>query len=130
MFSKIFYTFKLPLFSLEKFPKIKESKIFNKISPKWSKKVTVKNYLVCYDIANPKRLPKISKKAYAYAIGGQKSAIEAPLSKTDALHFIDELKRIIKPKEDKINIIEIEDDPILLGRAFRLLFDESGSIVL
>ena len=39
----------------------------------------MENFLVAYDIFDKKRLPKVKKVVYSYALGGQKSALEAPL---------------------------------------------------
>ena len=43
----------------------------------------MQNYLICYDIFDKKRLYKVRKIVYSYALGGQKSALEAPLSKKE-----------------------------------------------
>jgi len=39
------------------------------------------NFIIAYDIFDPKRLRKIRKISYSYSLGGQKSALEAPLDK-------------------------------------------------
>lgn len=89
-----------------------------------------KNYLICYDISDQKRLSKARKIAYAYAVGGQKSAVEAPLGEVGIKLLFEQIKKELKEREDRLNIVEVYDDPLLLGKAFRLSFDESGSIVL
>jgi len=63
-----------------------------------------KNFLIAYDIFDPKRLRKVKEIVYSYSLGGQKSAIEAPLNQTDLKMLITELsspdlahKTIINP---------------------------------
>ena len=89
----------------------------------------MKTYLLAYDITHPKRLRKIRQIAYAYAIGGQKSSLELPLTKKQLSTLIFKLEKVINKKYDKINIIEIEEDAILLGRAQKLEFSD-GVIIL
>jgi CRISPR-associated protein Cas2 len=89
----------------------------------------MKLYLVCYDITDQKRLRKIRKIAYGYAFGGQKSAIESYLDAKSLKRLRNKLLSHIDPNSDKINIVEVHPDPILLGKAKRLSF-EKGAIVV
>ncbi len=86
------------------------------------------NYLVCYDIADKKRLTKVRKIAYTYALGGQKSAIEAPLSPKMLKELVNKLKQIIKDN-DKINIIIFEGEPLCFGKADFIKYDKGIIIV-
>ena len=86
------------------------------------------NYLIAYDIIQPKRLRKVKDIAYSYALGGQKSAVEAPLDKGELKSICEKFLSIIK-KGDKINIIMIEDNPILLGKAKFIDMDEDFIII-
>ena len=75
--------------------------------------LATRNYLVCYDIADKKRLAKVRKVAYSYALGGQKSAVEAPLDvKVSPLSFQEYLLfhavRVEKPYDLISQQIEIE----------------------
>ncbi len=88
----------------------------------------MQNYLICYDIFDKKRLYKVRKIAYSYALGGQKSAVEAPLSKKDLKELIDKLLNVIKP-EDKINIIPFNNEPICFGKAQFIEFKKGLIIV-
>lgn len=88
-----------------------------------------KNFLIAYDIFDPKRLRKVKEIVYSYSLGGQKSAIEAPLNKTDLKMLITELSSQIQ-KEDKINIIKVIDEPILLGKATHISYEKNGVIIL
>jgi len=88
-----------------------------------------KNYLLCYDIADSKRLYKVRKHSYPLAFGGQKSALQTPLSKPEAKKVLKQLSKLINPAQDKINIIEVEDDPIILGKNIDIKY-EDGAIII
>lgn len=88
----------------------------------------MKNYLICYDISDTKRLYKIRKLAYSYALGGQKSAVFAPLCEVDIKELEAKFQKIIKPL-DRINIIEVCENPLILGKSLPITC-ENGSIIL
>ena len=88
----------------------------------------MKYYLICYDIFDKKRLARVRKIAYSYALGGQKSALEAPLNNNYLQELVNKLKSEIKP-EDKINIIEISNNPLCFGKANYIEFDKGVIIV-
>jgi len=87
------------------------------------------NYLVAYDIFDKKTLPKVKKIVYSYALGGQKSALEVPLNKNLAKELIRDVKKIMKNK-DKLNIIKVIGNPILLGKAQHIAYENNGIIIL
>ena len=89
----------------------------------------MQNYIIAYDIFDTKRLAKIKSVAYSYSLGGQKSAIEAPLDKTLMISLVKELEEHRK-KEDKINIIKYFDSPILLGRASQISYENNGVVIV
>jgi len=89
---------------------------------------TEKLYLIAYDITNDKRLAKVRKLVYSYALGGQKSALEVPLTKKTLKDFIKKLKPLIKER-DKVNIIQIDNEPLLFGRADFITYDNGVIIV-
>jgi len=89
----------------------------------------IKNYLLCYDIADPKRLYQVRKHSYPLAFGGQKSALQTPLSKSEAKKFLKQLLKFIKPTEDKINLIEVYDNPIILGKNIDIKYEEGAIII-
>lgn len=73
------------------------------------------SFLVAYDIFDAKRLRKVRNTVYSFALSGQKSALEVPLSKALMTSLVKELK--VHAKEaDMINIIQIVGEPILLGK--------------
>lgn len=90
--------------------------------------MATKNYLVCYDIADKKRLAKVRKVAYAYALGGQKSAVEAPLDEKLLKELVAKLQKLIK-ENDKINIIAFEGEPLCFGKADFIKYHEGVIIV-
>ena len=63
----------------------------------------MKTFIIAYDIFDTKRLSKVKKIAYSYALGGQKSALEAPLDKTLMNSLLKELEGVLEDK-DKVNI--------------------------
>jgi CRISPR-associated protein Cas2 len=88
-----------------------------------------KQYLICYDIADKKRLYKVRKTIFPLAIGGQKSALLTILSYNEVKKLLKKLNNIINKNEDKINIIEVFDNPISLGKNFDIKF-EDGAIII
>ncbi len=86
-------------------------------------------HLICYDIADQKRLAKVRKVAYGYAFGGQKSAVESYLTHKQIKKIIKELSSLIDHEVDRVNIIKVHKKAILLGKAKQLEFDK-GTIVV
>jgi len=91
--------------------------------------MAIVDYLVCYDISDAKRLRKVAKVVYSYAIGGQKSALEVPASRTELESLIGKLDAMIDHDQDRIHIVRFIDEPILLGCADFLGYDEGMVIV-
>lgn len=87
-----------------------------------------KNYLLCYDIFDEKRLYRIRKISYPFALGGQKSALELPLTRKEAKALLAMLEAKTT-LEDKINLIEVEEQPRYLGKSIQIHFQE-GMIIL
>ena len=69
------------------------------------------------------------KHSYPLAFGGQKSALQTPLSKSEAKKFLKQLLKFIKPTEDKINLIEVYDNPIILGKNIDIKYEEGAIII-
>jgi len=87
------------------------------------------NFLVAYDIVESKRRVHVAKLVYGYALGGQKSALEVPVTSAEIKVIADELIAEIDSDTDKINIIKVADEAILLGIATQIEYDE-GMILL
>ena len=92
-------------------------------------RVKLHNYIIAYDIPDKKRLPKVKKIAYSYALGGQKSAVEAPLDINLMKSLVKEMEVLIE-NDDKVNIIRVAENPILLGKAKNIVFEKNGVIIL
>lgn len=88
-----------------------------------------KTYLLCYDICDEKRLYRVRKMSYPLALGGQKSALELPLTKKEINALLRQLDKKIEPTKDKINLIEVHDHPRFIGKAIDVCFEE-GAIIL
>jgi len=88
----------------------------------------MKQYLICYDITNQKRLLKIRKLLFPIAIGGQKSALVVLLSKKELNKIIKKIKKLIK-KEDKINIIEISSKTIYISNTLDIKFKDGVILI-
>jgi len=86
-------------------------------------------YLVAYDIVQPKRRRKIAKEVYAYAIGGQKSALEVPMGLDEAYDLAQRLFKKCDVETDRIHLIKVESDPILIGKASTITYDEGAIII-
>ena len=87
-----------------------------------------KSFLVAYDILSPKRAVKVRKLVYSYAIGGQKSALELPLKKEELKRFLTQIAPLFE-EEDRLNIIEVEEEVLFFGKADLLVYDEGVIIV-
>lgn len=89
----------------------------------------MRTHLLCYDIAEPKRLAKVRKACYAHALGGQKSALEAPLKPYEIQELSDELSQLIDPKVDRVHCIHVQPTPVCLGKTLSLTITD-GAIIL
>ncbi len=87
-----------------------------------------KHFIIAYDIFDAKRAYKVRKLVYEYAMGGQKSALEVPLTKVELQEIVKILKPLLKD-DDRVNIIEVEEMPLLFGRADVLEYDKGVIIV-
>ena len=87
------------------------------------------NFLVAYDIVQSKRRVRVAKLVYGYALGGQKSALEVPVTLSEIKKIADELIDEIDNDTDRVNIIKVADEAILLGTATQVQYEE-GMILL
>jgi CRISPR-associated protein Cas2 len=70
-------------------------------------------YIIVYDIASPKRLPKILKTCRKYLSWVQKSVFEGELSKSQYISFVKELKAKINKKEDSIIFYKVRNTEVI-----------------
>ncbi len=87
------------------------------------------HFLVAYDVTKSKRRVQVAKLVYGYALGGQKSALEVPADQTDIQKIVSELKEKIDFETDKVNIVKVEKNAILLGTASQIEY-ENGMVLL
>ncbi len=87
------------------------------------------SFLVAYDIVQSKRRVRVAKLVYGYALGGQKSALEVPVTLSEIKKIADELIDEIDNETDKVNIIKVADEAVLLGTATQIEYEE-GMILL
>ncbi len=85
-------------------------------------------YIIAYDIVSDRRASKVRKLVYSYALGGQKSALEVPLDKAGLKELVAKLNALISD-EDRVNIIHVDEEAILFGKADMLQYDR-GVIVI
>ena len=86
-------------------------------------------YLLAYDIADPKRLARVARIAYGYALGGQKSALECPIDQNQASHITASLAPHIDAKQDTVHLIAIKPEAITLGKATQYYFKDDALIL-
>lgn len=72
---------------------------------------TVKNWLLCYDIANPRRLASVHRYVKNIAIPLQYSVFQLTANNTELQHIINDLEQIISLKEDDIRIYPMHKKP-------------------
>ena len=87
------------------------------------------HFLVAYDIVQNKRRVQVAKLVYGYALGGQKSALELPVSLQEAREIARSIGEKIDTRTDRVNLIRVEEEAILLGCANQIKYDE-GVIIL
>ena len=88
----------------------------------------MKHYIIAYDIVNDKRASKVRRLVYSYALGGQKSALEVPLDRQDLAELLTKLEPLLSG-DDRVNIIEVNEKPLLFGKADMIAYDK-GVILL
>jgi CRISPR-associated protein Cas2 len=80
-----------------------------------------KNFLLCYDISDKKRLTKIAKIIEAEAMRIQRSVyFYEKVSKKELTHLIDRVLAILDEKVDDFRVYTIKNNGICLGNAVDL----------
>lgn len=65
-------------------------------------------YMVCYDIADPRRLGKVHRLMKKKGMAAQKSVFFVQRGEREIKNFLDELGRIIKRNEDDVRAYPVE----------------------
>lgn len=68
-------------------------------------------YLVAYDIRNPSRLRHTLEIVKEYATGGQKSAYECYLSRSEREEILYRTDEVIDPEEDNLFLLRLNRHP-------------------
>jgi CRISPR-associated protein Cas2 len=78
-------------------------------------------YLICYDIADTKRLRHVHQCVLAYSVGGQKSFYECWLTAAELPRLQQQLSREIDSKLDRIHFFQLDPrmSPLFYGTARR-----------
>ena len=85
-------------------------------------------YLIAYDVSDNKRRRKVQKLVYSYAFGGQKSAVECLISRSEAENIASKISRMINLSKDRCHIIKVEKF-IYLRSAKEISF-RNGDIII
>jgi CRISPR-associated protein Cas2 len=77
-------------------------------------------WLVCYDIANPRRLGRVHRATTRFAVGVQYSVYWARLERPALGAALASLARLINPREDDVRFYPLPENVVTypLGRAF------------
>ncbi len=65
-------------------------------------------YLVCYDIAHPKRLQRVHRFLLGFRLSWQKSVYECWLTQGELAFVRTTLQRLIVESEDRIHILQLD----------------------
>lgn len=66
-------------------------------------------FLVCYDIAEPKRLHKVHKYVNAFAIGGQKSFYECWLTRKELFDMKKWFETELNLETDRVHFFQLDN---------------------
>ena len=78
-------------------------------------------YLICYDIASPRRLYRVRKLLLGYKVGGQKSFYECWLTAGELAALQQAWLRELVLAEDRVHFFQLDPrmTPLFLGTARR-----------
>ncbi len=65
-------------------------------------------HLLCYDIADPRRLRRVFKAARAWRVAGQKSVFECWLTPAERQRLLAALEQVMDPKVDRIHCFALD----------------------
>lgn len=89
----------------------------------------MKFYLVAYDVFDAKRRYQVAKIVDAYKLQGQKSSWESFLDRKMMQMMIKNLESFLA-QEDKVNIISVVGEPVLLGKAKSVTVQKGGIVII
>ena len=65
-------------------------------------------YIAAYDVSSARRLRSVLKLVKGHATGGQKSAYECFLTTAERQNFLEQLRQVIEPAEDRVLLIRLD----------------------
>ncbi len=65
-------------------------------------------YLICYDIANPKRLRRVCRYLKGYKVDGQKSVFECWITEGERREIMRHLDNLMSREEDRIHLFQLD----------------------
>lgn len=65
-------------------------------------------YLVCYDIADPKRLSRVCRYLKGYKVDGQKSAYECWVTESERRQIMQHLEGLTSKGEDRVHLFQLD----------------------
>lgn len=89
----------------------------------------MKSFVVAYDVFDAKRRYRVAKIVDAYRLEGQKSSWEVALERSSIKGVLDALEEVLET-EDKVNIIAVVGEPILLGKAKSVEVQKGGIVIV
>jgi len=89
----------------------------------------MKSFVVAYDVFGAKRRYRVAKLVDAYKLEGQKSSWESVLDRKSMRSLIEELDKVLAT-EDKLNLIAVVGEPILLGKAKCVEIQKGGIVIV
>jgi CRISPR-associated protein Cas2 len=89
--------------------------------PLWEMRMSRAFFLVCYDVADQKRLHRVHKQVQAFAVGGQKSFYECWLTPAELRFLKKKLREITELAEDRVHFFQLDPRlrPHFYGQAKR-----------
>ncbi len=96
---------------------------------KENKKLRTMYYILIYDVASPKRLPKVLKTCRKYLYWVQRSVFEGELTKTQYLSLKEELLPKINRKEDSVIFYAIRNTEVVDKKVFGIEKNEITNFI-
>ena len=73
------------------------------------------DYLVVYDIADPRRLRRMAKKAEKFGVRVQKSVFECFLTERERVQLVAEVRGVLNLIHDRFLLLPLPDEQGILG---------------
>lgn len=83
-------------------------------------------YLVCYDVACPRRLRRVHQFLLGFKVGGQKSFFECWLTQQELRNVKENLAELIDQVDDRVHIFQLDPrmKPDCFGTGTTMMLDK------